>query len=99
LNEEGKKRYGHIFSGDVPVVSMIPTVCGIEGHSERCYMIYHEELSEDEFDKFIANLAERFNVSKEEIKKHIASGKFENRIPLREKYVGGAGTNHPGFFG
>lgn len=99
LNEEGKKLYGEIFpNGEVPVVSMIPTVCGIESHPERCYMIYHEELSEEQFEKFITEIAERFHVSKEEVKKHISSGKFEDRIPIREQFIGGAGTNHPGLF-
>lgn len=99
LNKEGKELYSEVFpNGEIPVVSMIPTVCRIEKEPQRCYMIYHEELSEEEFERFIENISKRFDATKKEIIKHISTGKFEDRIPIREKYVSSAGTNHPGLF-
>jgi len=98
LNEEGLRRYGDIFGKEVPIVSMVPTTCRIEGKPEQCYMIYHEELTEEQLKKFLAEIAERFHVSPDEVKKHISSGHFEDRIPLRERFTNGAGCNHPGLF-
>lgn len=99
LNAEGKKIYGDIFPyGNIPVVSMIPTLCRIEGHPERCYMIYHEELGDGQFRKLVTNIAERFGVSEEVVRKHVSSGKLEDRIPIRDRFIGGSGTNQMGLF-
>jgi hypothetical protein len=95
LNEEGKKLYGHIFpGGEIPVVSMVPMWGGIEGQAEKLYLIYHEELSEQQVYSLLTLLSERFKAPKEAIKKQMLS----ERIPIRDKYTSGAGTNHPGFF-
>jgi hypothetical protein len=95
LNEEGKKLYGEIFpTGEVPVLSMIPTVAGIEGQAERVFLIFHEELSNEQIDKMLTLLSERFRAPKDVIRQEM----LKNRIPIREKYVSSSGTNHPGLF-
>ena len=95
LNEEGKKLYGSIFDDkDVPVLSMIPMVTSIAGHPEKVYLLYHEELSDAQIDQLLALLSEKFNAPKEDIKEQM----LKDRLPIREKYVSGAGTNHPGLF-
>jgi hypothetical protein len=95
LNDEGKKLYDSVFNGkDVPVISMIPTAASIAGHSERVYLLYHEELSDVEIDLLLTLLSEKFSAPKEAIKQQM----LKDRIPIREKYVSGSGTNHPGLF-
>lgn len=95
LNEEGKKLYGSIFnSEDVPVLSMIPMVAEIAGHPERVYLLYHEELTESQVEQLLVLLAEKFNAPKEAIRHQM----FKERLPIREKYTSGSGTNHPGLF-
>lgn len=95
LNEEGKKLYGEIFpTGEIPVVSMVPTIGGIEGNPERLYLIYHEELSDEQIEKMLTFLSEKFKAPKETIKEEM----LKNYIPIREKYVSSAGTNHLGLF-
>ena len=95
LNEEGKKLYGEIFpTGEIPVLSMIPTVGGIEGNPERLFLIYHEELTDEQIDRVLTLLSAKFKAPKEQIKKEM----LKNRIPIREKYIGSSGTNHLGFF-
>jgi len=97
LNEEGKKLYGEIFpDGQVPVLSMIPQMANL-GESEtpeRVYIVYIEELSSDQFKAIVDLIAEKFKAPRS-----IIEAEFKNNgIPLREKLVSGAGTNHPGFF-
>jgi hypothetical protein len=95
LNEEGKKLYGKIFpDGEIPVLSMIPTLGGIEGNAERLYLIYHEELSNEQIDQVLTLLSRKFGADKELIRHEM----LKNRIPLREKYVSSSGTNHLGLF-
>jgi len=95
LNEEGKKLYGDIFpDGQVPVLSMIPTWGSIEGNAERLYLIYHEEMSNEQIDQMLTLLSRKFGADKELIRQEM----LKNCIPIREKYVSSAGTNHPGLF-
>jgi hypothetical protein len=95
LNDEGKKLYGEIFpNGEIPVLSMIPTVAGIAGQAERVFLIFHEELTEEQIDKVLTLLSEKFQAPKHVIKQEM----LKNRIPLRAKYVSSSGTNHPGLF-
>ena len=95
LNEEGKKLYGEVFpTGEVPVLSMISTLAGIAGQAERVFLIFHEELTDEQIDKMLTLLSEKFQAPKHVIKKEM----LKNRIPLREKYVSSSGTNHPGLF-
>lgn len=95
LNEEGKKLYGSIFNDkNPPVLSMIPMIARIEGHPERVYLLYHEELSDTQIDQLLTLLSEKFNAPKEAIKEQM----LKDRLPIREKYTSGSGTNHPGLF-
>jgi hypothetical protein len=95
LNEEGKKLYAEIFpTGEVPVVSMMPTIGGIEGKPERLYLIYQEELTEEQVDKMLSLLSTKFKASTDAVRNEM----LKNRIPIREKFVSSSGTNHPGLF-
>jgi hypothetical protein len=95
LNDEGKKLYGKIWeNGTVPVVSMIPTWCGIEGQAEQCYLIYHEEMTPEQISIMLDMLANRFSAPKSAIEDEMK----KNRLPLRGIYVSSAGTNHIGLF-
>ena len=95
LNDEGQKLYGKIWeNGTVPVVSMIPTWFKIEGEPEQSYLIYHEEMTPEQISMMLGMLANRFGVSKSTIENEMK----KNRLPLRGKYVGSAGTNHMGWF-
>ena len=96
LNEEGKKLYGEIYpDGEVPVLSMIPGWQKLEGISEpqQCYMVYLDELTDEQFEKTVDIFHQKSGVPKDIIRKEIR----EIGLPLRVKYVSGAGTNHPGF--
>jgi len=95
LNEEGKKLYGEIFpTGEIPVLSMLPTVAGIAGQAERVFLIYHEEMSNEQIDQMLTLLSRKFGADKELIRHEM----LKNRIPIREKYVSSSGTNHLGLF-
>lgn len=95
LNEEGQKLYGNIFGDkDVPVLSMIPSVALIVRHPEKVYLLYHEELTDTQVDQLLTLLSEKFDAPKEPIKQQM----LKDRLPIREKYTRGAGTNHPGLF-
>jgi hypothetical protein len=95
LSDEGKKLYGEIFpNGEIPVLSMIPAIGGIEGKPERLYLIYHEELSNEQIDQMLTLLSRKFGADKELIRHEM----LQNRIPIREKFVSSSGTNHLGLF-
>ena len=77
LNEEGQKLYGDIFpDGEIPVLCMIPTLGGIEGKPERLYLIYHEELSDEQIDQMLTLLSRKFGADKELIRHEM----LKNRI-------------------
>jgi hypothetical protein len=95
LNDGGKKLYGKIWEdGTVPVVSMVPTWCGIEGKAEQCYLIRHEEMTAEQITIMLDLLANRFGAPKSVIEGEMK----KKRLPLRAKFVGSAGTNHIGLF-
>jgi len=95
LNDEGKELYGEVFpDGIVPVVSMIPGTAVIGGQEEKIYLVCHEELSEVQTEKLVKLLAGVFGAPEADVKAEL----LKNRIPLRAKYTGGSGTNHPGLF-
>ena len=97
LNEEGKKLYGKIFpKGEIPVVSMIPGLQKLEGINDpqMVYMIFLDELTKEQFDKIVQMFHEIARVPKETIVREIK----KMGLPLRDKYVSGAGTNHLGLF-
>ena len=97
LNEEGKKLYGKIFpDGQVPVLSMVPQMAklGESETPERVYMVYVEDLSEEQFKAIVDLIVEKFKAPRSAVEAEFR----KNGIPLRETFVSGAGTNHPGFF-
>ena len=97
LNDEGRKLYGHIFpDGQVPVLSMVPQMAKLGGSEtpERVYIVYVEELSSDQFKAIVDLIAEKSRAPRSVIEAEFK----KNGIPLRAKFVSGAGTNHPGFF-
>jgi len=95
LNDAGKKLYGEVFpDGMVPVVNMIPGFADVGDHTERVYLIDYEELSEDQTAKMLQLLSQNFGVSEDAVRSEL----LKNRIPLREKYTRGSGTNQLGLF-
>lgn len=95
LNEEGKKLYGTIFpDGTMPVLSMIPQVAKTGDETNRVYLIYHEELTEEQVEAVLHLLSRKFGADKELIRHEMIT----NRLPIREKYVSGAGTENVGLF-
>ena len=95
LNEEGKKLYGEIFpNGEVPVLSFVPQTAKLEGveKPERVFIIYWDELTEEQKEMLLTRFSKRSGVSKEVIKAEIE----KTGLPLREKYTAGSGTNHLG---
>jgi len=90
LNSEGKKVFGDVFpDGLVPVVSMIPGVAVIGGVEERIYLVFHEEMSEDQVQLWVKLLASKFGAPEADVMAQM----LRVRIPLREKYTDGAGTD------
>jgi len=90
LNAEGKKLFGEVFpDGLVPVVSMIPGVAVIGGVEERIYLVFHEEMSEDQIARLSQLLAGVFGAPEVAVKAEL----LKNRIPLRAKYTDGAASN------
>jgi len=82
LNDEGKKLFGKIWEdGTVPVVSMVPTWCGIEGKPEQCYLIRHEEMASEQINLMLEVLANRFGAPKSVIEAEMK----KNRLPIRGK--------------
>ena len=97
LNEKGKKLYGKIFpDGQVPVLSMVPQMAklGESETPERVYIIYVPELLEEQFNAIVDLIVEKFKAPRSAVEAEFR----KNGIPLRERFVSGAGTNHPGLF-
>jgi hypothetical protein len=95
LNDDGKKLYGDVFpDGDVPVLSTVPTTGGIEGNPERLYLLFHEELTEEQREDLLTVLAQKFSADKEAVRHEM----LKNRIPIRSKLVSGAGSDCPCLF-
>jgi hypothetical protein len=90
LNPIGKKLYGTVFSdGMVPVVSMIPATAIVGGEEEKVYLVFHQEMSEDQISNLVKLLAEKFGAREVDVKNEL----LKNRIPLRAKYTEGAATD------
>jgi hypothetical protein len=97
LNDEGKKEYGDIFpTGEVPIVSIVGVQMqtGPESEPELAYLIRQEELTDDQLDKLLTMLSEKFNAPKKAIKAEME----KNRIPIRAKFTNCAGTTKMGMF-
>jgi len=95
LNSEGKKVFGDVFpDGMVPVVSMIPGVAVIGGVEERIYLVFHEEMSEDQISRLVKKLAKFFKAPEVDVMAQM----LRVRIPLREKYTDGASTDGVALF-
>ena len=90
LNSEGKRVFGDVFpDGLVPVVSLVPGVAVIGGVEERIYLVFHEEMSEDQLSGFVKLLAAKFGATEVAVMAQM----LRVRIPLREKYTDGAATD------
>ena len=90
LNAEGKKLFGDVFpDGLVPVVSMIPGTAFFGGQEENMYLLFHEEMSEDQIQKLVQLLATKFGATEVDVKAQM----IKDRIPLRARYTNGAATN------
>ena len=98
LNEEGKKFFGEVYpDGIVPVLSMIPMYGPLgspDSPSQQYFMVYLDELTEEQMEKTLDILTERFMAPREEMRKEFR----EHGLPLRKSLTNGSGTNHPGFF-
>ena len=90
LNAKGMKLFGDVFSdGLVPVVSMIPGSAFFGGVLEKMYLVFHEEMTEDQISGLVKVLAARFGATEVDVKAQL----LKDRIPLRAKFTDGAATN------
>ena len=92
LNEEGKRIYGDVFpDGTVPVVVMIQSEVkvGLSTSSVEAYLVYHEEMAPDQVELLLSKIADKFKVSKEDVRVQMIS----DRIPLRRSLTDGSGTD------
>ena len=97
LNPEGMKEWGHIFPDRTgPVISMIWQTgeLGSPDNVVDYFTVQWNELTDDQKDKILKKLADKFKVSASLIEKDIK----ELGIPLRRSLTNGSGTNHPGLF-
>ena len=90
LNAESMKLFGDVFpDGVVPVVSMIPGTAFFGGQEEKMYLVFHEEMSEDQISRLVSLLAAKFGAPEADVKAQM----LRDRIPLREMFTDGAGTD------
>ena len=90
LNAEGMKLWGEVFpDGIVPVVSMIPGTAFFGGQEEKMYLVFHEEMSEDQISGLTKKLAIQFDAPEADVRAQM----LRDRIPLREMFTDGAGTD------
>ena len=98
LNKEGMETWKEVYpDGTVPVLSMIPQYGPLgspDAPPQRYFVVYIEELTEEQIEKTLDILTERFNVPREEMREEF----MEHGIPLRRSLTSGSGTNHPGLF-
>jgi len=95
LNEEGMKMFGAVFPDrKVPVLSMIWSVATLPIGDQEIFMVYLEELTDEQIETLFEVLVEKFQAPREDIEKHIK----EDGLPLRRELTNGSGTNHPGLF-
>lgn len=95
LNDEGMKIWGEVFpKRSVPVESMMPQSAKLEGKAERVFMVWLDELSEDQTTKLVDILENQFNAPRDKILDELQ----RVGLPLRESLTSGSATDHPGFF-
>ena len=98
LNPAGMETWMEVYpDGSVPVLSMIPQYGPLgppDSPPEHYFLVYVEELTEEQFEKTLDILVERFKAPREAVRKEI----MEHGLPLRRSLTNGAGTNHPGMF-
>lgn len=98
LNKEGKQLFGAVFpEGIVPVKVMLPQGATLQGQSgvQRVYKADWTQLSNRQQDALLSILSKKFEVPKEAIRDQFEKIGF---VPLRSKYVSGAGTDQMGLF-
>jgi len=98
LNEEGKKLFGSVFpDAIVPVKVMLPQSATLQGQVgvQGVYKVDWEQLSNEQHDRLLEILSKKFGAPKEAIRNQFEKDGF---IPLRDKYVSGAGTDQMGLF-
>jgi hypothetical protein len=95
LNEEGMKLFGAVFPDKkVPVLSMISQAANLPGGDKEVFMVYLEELTDEQKGILLDILVEKFDCSRKELEKDIE----KHGLPLRRELTNGAGTNHLGLF-
>lgn len=98
LNEEGMKTWGNIYPDKkVPVLSMIPQYGSLgspDSPPQHYFLIYIEELTEEQLEATLDILTERFKAPREEMRKEFR----EHGLPLRQRLTNGSGTNNLGLF-
>lgn len=98
LNPEGRKLFGFIYpSGRVPVLSMVPMYGPLgspDNPPQRYFKIQWDELDQEQQQKTIEWLTERFGCSESELLTYIE----KVGLPLRASLTNSSGTNHPGLF-
>jgi len=95
LNEEGMKVFGAVFPDKtVPVLSMICQVTALPIGDKEIYMVYFDELTDEQIEKIINILVEKQGGPREDLEKQIK----EYGLPLRRELTSGSGTNHIGLF-
>ena len=98
LNDEGKKLWGEVFpDGTVPVLSMLPMYGPLgspDTPPQHYFMVYINELSDEQFEKIMDILTEKFKAPRSAMSKEFK----EHGLPLRQSLTNGSGTNHPGLF-
>ena len=90
LNAAGMKLWGDVFpDGVVPVVSMIPKIAVFKEGQARFYLVFHEEMSGDQISGLTKKLAIQFDAPEADVRAQM----LKDRIPLREMFTDGAGTD------
>jgi len=95
LNEEGMKTFGPVFPDrKVPVLSMIWQTVTLPIGNKEVFMVYFEELTNEQMNILLDILVKKFKAPKEDVENYIK----KDGLPLRRELTNGSGTNHPGLF-
>ena len=93
LNEKGMKIFGAVFPDKkVPVLSFLWQTATLPIGDQEVFIVYLEELTDEQLDILYEILVEKFDAPREEIEKHIK----KDGLPLRRELTSGSGTNHIG---
>lgn len=98
LNKQGMKLFGAVFQdGIVPVKVMFAQGATLQGENgiQRVYNVDWGQLSKEQRNAILEILSRKFHTSKDIIRTQFEKDGF---IPLRNKYVSGAGTDQMGLF-